>query len=581
MRRLLKSVILLVVFITLSLPLTDIVLASDSEIMMNAQYRQAVEVTLDISSSHEISSLDPAIASDSVSITPIQNLFLNLTDIDRVTNEVVPELATTWTVSEDGLIWTFTLREDVNWMQYDPSMGQATTIRPVVAEDFVYGIKRACDSRLRGYYGTVLARVLSGCDVINQTPVEEATDELVFGDTIQVYALDDTTLELHLQFSAGYFLSMTTMFMTAAVPKEAINEFGDDWTAAGNIITNGPYFIEENVRGLRRAFVRNTALPSDLEGTGNIDRITYTVIEDGGTEFALYQDNQLDTSRVPAAELEFVLESQEYTDQLRHISDPTVFYFAYNHSKLPFDNVHVRRAFSAILDREAFVEEILGNKDIPMIHFTPLGVMHAPPLNEVGVGFNPDYAREQLDLAGYPNCEGFPNIDIVTYTGAGTWAEFWAANAEEHLGCDASLFNIEQLEFTIIPPDPNAIPDFPHAETRGWGPDYPDANNWVNDVLHCTVENELFRPCSDVDNLIEAIGAETDQQVRTEGYRQIEEGFFGEEGEFPILPIFMRANYILVKPWYTGPFTTDGIYGGTHWNTYSIDMTTKLAARDE
>ncbi|NJO56064.1 MAG: hypothetical protein HC834_06590 [Rhodospirillales bacterium] len=62
-----------------------------------------------------------------------------------------------------------------------------------------------------------------------------------------------------------------------------------------------------------------------------------------------------------------------------------------------------------------------------MIHFTPPGMAYAPPINEIGVGFNPDYALEQIELAGYPNCEGFPNVEIVTYQGAGTWAEFWAS----------------------------------------------------------------------------------------------------------------------------------------------------------
>ena len=58
-------------------------------------------------------------------------------------------------------------------------------------------------------------------------------------------------------------------------------------------------------------------------------------------------------------------------------------------------------------------------------------------------------------------------------------------------------------------------------------------------------------------------------------------GTFGEDGEFPIAPIYVHANNFLVKEWYTGPHTTDGIYGGTHWNAYSIDMSTKLAARGE
>ena len=577
--------LLVLVALVVSLVPAGFAFADDASVTLTAQYRQDVEVSVDLSSGSEISSLDPAILSDAVSIVPVENLFLGLTDYDPITSAVVPELATSWEVSEDGTTWTFTLRDDVNWMQYDPATGTAAELRPVVGADFVFGIKRACDPRLGGYYGTVAANVIAGCDVVNLTPDEEVTDDLVFGDTTQVSAPDDTTVIIELQFPAGYFFSMTPMWMLRPLAQEALDEYGDDWTAPGNIVTNGPYFLEENVRGVRRTFVRNDALAPELfSGTGNIDHITYTVIEDGGTAFALYQDNQLDASGVPAAELQAVLEDPNYADQLKQIFDLAVFYFGFTHDKAPFDNVNARRAFSAIIDRQAFVEQVQQGRGVPMIHFTPPGMAHAPPINEVGVGFNPEYANEQLAEAGFPNCEGFPNVDIITYTGAGTWAEFWAAGAEEHLGCDPALFNIEQLEFSVLLEIVDAdtpVQDRPNAWTLGWGPDYGDANNWVNDVLSCQGDNAFIRPCTEVDDLIEEAARESDPARRDELYAEIEEAFFGEEGEFPIAPIFLRSGYTLFKPWYTGAFETDGLFGGAHWGQKSVDMAAKLAARGE
>jgi oligopeptide transport system substrate-binding protein len=577
--------LLVLVALVVSLVPAGFAFADDASVTLTAQYRQDVEVSVDLSSGSEISSLDPAILSDAVSIVPVENLFLGLTDYDPITSAVVPELATSWEVSEDGTTWTFTLRDDVNWMQYDPATGTAAELRPVVGADFVFGIKRACDPRLGGYYGTVAAIVIAGCDVVNLTPDEEVTDDLVFGDTTQVSSPDDTTVIIELQFPAGYFFSMTPMWMLRPLAQEVLDEYGDDWTAAGNIATNGPYFLEENVRGVRRTFVRNDALAPELfSGEGNIEHITYTVIEDGGTAFALYQDNQLDAAGVPSAELQSVLEDPEYADQLRQIFDLAVFYFGFTHDKAPFDNVNARRAFSAIIDRQAFVEQIQQGRGVPMIHFTPPGMAHAPPINEVGVGFNPEYANEQLAEAGYPNCEGFPNVDIITYTGAGTWAEFWAAGAEEHLGCDPALFNIEQLEFSVLLEIVDAdtpVQDRPNAWTLGWGPDYGDANNWVNDVLSCQGDNAFIRPCTEVDDLIEEAARESDPARRDELYAEIEEAFFGEEGEFPIAPIFLRSAYLLYKTWYTGPHETDGLFGGSHWGADSIDMAAKLAARGE
>jgi oligopeptide transport system substrate-binding protein len=580
------TVAIAVVMVVTLVP-TSFAFADDAEFTFTAQYRQDVEVTLDVSSGSEISTLDPAAASDSVSITPIENLFLGLTDYDPITGEVVPELAVFDDPSElvDGTTWTFNLRDDVMWKQYDPATGEATSLRPVVAGDFVYGMKRACDPRLGAYYGTVAAKVIAGCEVVNQTDAEEVTDDLVFGDTIQVSAPDDTTLVVELQFPATYFFSMTPMWMIRPVPQETIEEFGDDWTQPGNIVTNGPYFVQENTRGVRRVFVRNNDLPQDLySGDGNIERINTTLIEDPGTTFSLYQQNELDTSGVPGAELQAILADPEFANELLQIFDLAVFYFAFAHDKPPFDNVNARRAFSAVIDRETFVSQINQNRGVPMIHFTPPGMAHAPPINEIGVGFNPEYAAEQIEEAGFPNCEGFPNVEIVTYQGAGDWAEFWAAGAEEHLGCDPNIFNVEQLEFSVLLEVIDAdtpTQDRPNAWTLGWGPDYADANNWVNDVLSCTSDNAFLRECTAVDDLINEAAQESDSERRTELYAEIEEAFFGPDGEHTIAPIYLRSGYTLVKPWYTGPFTTDGLFGGAHWGSRSIDMAAKLAARGE
>lgn len=575
-------VVVLLAAMVVALVPAGFVSADDASVTVTAQYLQDDLVVLDLAATSEISSLDPAVLSDSVSIGPVENLFHGLTDVDPISAQVTPELATSWETSEDGTVWTFNLRDDVMWMRYDPASDTAEAVRPVVAQDFVYGMKRACDPRLGGYYGTIAAQVIAGCQDVNGAPDSDVTDELVFGDTTKVSAPDDTTVVVELQFAAGYFFSMTPMWMLRPTPQETIDEFGDEWTAPGNIVTNGPFFVKENTRGVRRVFVRNTEHNADLEYGGNIDVINFTVIEDGGTIFALYQDAQLDATGVPAAELQNILNDPAYAEQLYQVFDLAVFYFGFAHDKEPFDNVNARRAFSAIIDRNVFVEQVQQGRGVPMLHFTPPGMAHAPPINEVGIGFDPAYAQEQIAEAGYPNCEGFPNINVVTYSSAGSWAEFWASAAEEHLGCSPDLITVESLEFSVLlqvtaPDAPTQ--DRANAWTAGWGPDYGDANNWVGDVLACDSYNSFLRPCTEIDDLIEAAGRSSDPAERDALYLEIEDAFFGAEGEFPIAPIYMRAGYSLRQTWYTGPFDTDGLYGGAHWTTLNVDMDAKNAAR--
>ncbi len=587
--------LLLIAFVATLITPINLSEASPNRLTLTARYQESEPVTLDLATTSEVLTIDPAVAVDQDSVEIVNNLFLGLTDIDPFTGEIVPELATDWDISADGKVWTFHLRDDVDWYRYDPESETAEKIRPVVAQDFVYGIKRACDPRLYGYYGTIAAQVIAGCDVVNGTAAEDVTDELVFGDTTQVHAIDDQTLEIQLQFSAGYFFSMTPMAILKAVPPETIAEFGEEWTLPGNIVTNGAYFVQEITRGGPSQFVRNPYLNEDLQYGGNIEWVNFTFIAEYEMLLPAYDDNLLDQVYVPTPQLDVVLGNPTYADQLNTFYDLTAFFFRFNQSQPPFDNVHARRAFSAIIDREKFIDEILRGRGEPMLHFTPPGIQHAPPIDEIGIGFDPAYAREQLVLAGYPDCTGIPQINILVYASAGNWAEFWADAAINYLGCTEDDFLLETYEFGVIV-DPICMPgpdcplelDYPNAYSTGWGPDYPDAHNWVGDVLHCQnpygIMNPvyfydsvgLYRTCTETDELIETAAAETNQVRRAELYRQIEEGFFGEEGEYPLAPIYTRTQYHLVRPWYTGPFATDAIFTGAHWDAYSIDMNAKV-----
>lgn len=558
--------------------------ANDADITLTSVMRQAEPVTLYRYDTSQLSSFDPQRATDTVSINAIENLFLGLTNTDPLNPNAapLPELATAWQDSNGGTTWTFTIRNDVPWIRWDPVNDTAEVLRNVTAGDIEYGIKRACDPRVSTLYGAVTASVVAGCEDMFNKDINVVTDADY--DLVSVTALDDATLEINLKDSFGFFFSMTPMWMLRPVPQEVIAEYGDDWTEPGNMVTNGPFVVDEFIRGVRRVYLRNPNIPADMIGPGNIERVIYTIVEDTGTIFALYQDNELDVSLVPSAELQAVLADPAYEGQLSQSSDLAVFFFAFSYDKPPMDNVHVRRAFSASVDRNAFVQEIRQGRGVPMIHLTPPGMFGAPPINEVGVGYDPEFAKAEMEAAGYPNCEGFPTVEVLTYQGAGAWAEFLAASVERELGCSPDVFNLEQQEFSVLleTTDPrNAPEDRPHLWTLGWGPDYPDANNWVFDAgyIACESDNNTHRPCTEIDDLISQAARETDPDIRKELYYQIEEMAFGPEGDHPLITLFMRIDYSLAKPWYTGPFGTDGLFGGQHWDWRNIDQEAQTAGR--
>jgi oligopeptide transport system substrate-binding protein len=546
-------------------------------------------VTIYGATTETIISLDPQRVEDATSIVPVENLFLGLTDLDPKTTAVRPEVASEWSVNDAGDTWTFTLRSDIPWVRYNPETGETTEIRKVTAQDFEYGIKRACDPRLGAYYSNVAAAMIEGCDLAFGTPVAELTDATF--DQVAVKALSDTQLEIKTQGAIGFFLSASGMWVFRATPKEAIDEFGDDWTKPGNIVTNGPFVMAELDNNVNRVFLKNPLYPEDVNDNygGNIERVNTIVVSDGGTIYSLYQNSEVDSAGAPNSELQNIRQDPELSKELRQSSDLAVFYFGFSYDKAPFDNVHARRAFSAVLDRQTFVTEILQGRAVPMAHFMPPGIRGAVPINEVGIGqpdtpgFDPEFAKKELELAGFPNCEGLPEINIVTFQGASDFAVFLQNAIQTHLGCDPTKIIIEEQEFASLLKNTrkdNPVAQRPHMFTLGWGPDYPDAHNWVHDVLSCNAENPFNRPCNEnIDTKIDGAAIETDPATREEMYRNIEELFFGYEGDFPIAPLYLRIQIFLVKPWYTGFFDTDGLFGGPHWNTRRIDQAAQLAAR--
>ena len=522
-----------------------------------------------------------------LSINYIENLFVNLTNYDLETSEVVPEAATSWEISDDGLVYTFNLRTDIPWVKHNPVTGETTqevdddgNPRFVTAADFEYGIKRACDPNTGSYYSSVVAPQIVGCnEVLTYEDPSTIPQDMV--DAIGVTALDDATLQINLAFPAGYFLSMTPMWTLAATPQWTIEEYGDGWQEAGTIVTNGRYALSEWVHNVRRTIVRNPLMPTDMQGAGNIAEMVVNVVPDTSTGYALWLSNEVDRSgAIPDAELQAFL--GEFPDEAIQIADLTVFYIGFRMTKPPFDNIHVRRAFSAAFDRATFVETVRQGQGLPMKHFAPPGIFGAPPIGEVGVGYDVEYAQAQLAEAGYPNCEGFPTVSLLGYSGQNTlnWIEFAQANWSENLGCDASLIQIEQQPFSeLLTATQSGANDAeaPHMFTLAWGPDYADQNNWVGDVLGCEGANRPKRECNEIDDLIVEARLEIDPERRIELYHEIEEMFFGAEGEFPFAPLYLRIAYVAEHTWLEAP---PALFGGAQWYNWSIDMDAKLAARE-
>ncbi len=98
---------------------------------------------------------DPSLAGSVTSVRTVDNEFVGLTDLDPVTGEPRKQLATDWSVSDDGLTWTFRFRTDVPWVSWNPDTDEARVERFVTAQDIVTAVQRSCNTTLGGSYGPV------------------------------------------------------------------------------------------------------------------------------------------------------------------------------------------------------------------------------------------------------------------------------------------------------------------------------------------------------------------------------------------------------------------------------------------
>ena len=520
-------------------------------------------------------SLDPQMG-ESIELT--QSLFFTLTGYDYVNAVVVPEAAESWTISPDGRIYTFRLNADIPWITH--TLGGDTVqvtdtegnLRYLTAEDFEYAFKRLCDPGIDEIY--LHPTNVQGCrEVLEYKDPENIPPELF--DKIGVEAVSDTELIIYLEEPSGYFLTKTSNFFYSAVPAWAMEKYGEAWTNPGLMPTNGTFVIDQWVPGESIRLVRNQLLPVEMQGEGNIRTVELVMVEDEDEAYELWRTGQIDYALIPQERLSNHLDQNP--DQTTQVSYQSVYYSIFKLDQSPFDNIHLRRAFSAALNRTYYVNDILQGGGTPMKHLAPPGVFGAPPVDEVGIGYDMGYARSELELAGYPQCQNLPIIDFATYSSSmHNHADVIARSWEETLDCpegsiiyqgNIGIENGYQGEWDIL--------------AVGWMGDYPDEENWAGTVLYCDPGSffSVERDCNEIDELIVQARKEINATDRIELYRQIEESFFGQEGTFPIAPFYSLLRHIARADWLeVNQLGTCNISDFSNWR---IDMDAKEAAQGE
>ncbi|MEM7531749.1 MAG: peptide ABC transporter substrate-binding protein [Chloroflexota bacterium] len=553
-------------------------------------------VTLNWNLGTEPPSLDPSLATDTASVAIVNETMLGLTELDPDTQEAIPELATSWEVSEDGTVWTFSLRDDVPWVTFaDGEVVEVTDDNGdavmVNAHDVVYGVTRTCDARTASDYSYVLY-VIAGCEEVNTA--EEVTDELV--DGVGVVALDDWTVEFTLNYGASYFGQIASMWVTRPMPQWLIEAEGDLWTEAGVMQNNGPYVLAEWIHNDSLQLVKNPfwyGWEEMADAVGNIDVINMTTIEEVSTEFAMYENNEIDLAGVPLEQMDRVSDPNgEFAGEYVSTARNCTYYYGFITNRDAVSDARVRQALSMTVDRATLSEQVLKGGQIPANTFTnPLnyGSPAEDPdiapwaLSEAqgGTGYAGavEMAQGLMEEAGYPGGAGLElklghNVSESHAKIAQAIQAMWS-EAFPEIGV---VIETQEWGVYLDSLDADAPTEGkPDVFRLGWCQDYPHANNWIHEVFNPEAGANRTMISAD-DEQVGAIVAEFTEttiaaqtaspEAQLELYKQAEKLFI--EDIAGIIPIYYYTRNVVSKPWLNRIYADD-----LYMYRWSIDVDAK------
>ena len=478
----------------------------------------------------EVATLDPQKAEGVPESNVMRNLLEGLVETDN-NGQLVPGVASSWQ-SDNGRIWTFTLRNDARW-----SNGE-----PVTAHDFVYSWQRLADPKTASPYASYL-----------QTAHLENIDAVLSGKAapgeLGVKALDDHHLQVTLSEPVPYFVAMLAHSAMKPVYRPAIEQWGEQWTQPNHYVGNGAFTLSEWVVNEKIVVKRN---PDYWDNA-------HTVIEEGvflplsseNSDINRYRSGGTDMTNSAVPPEMFKKLQQDLGDEVKVSPLLCTFYYEINNKKAPFNDGRVRAALKLTLDRDIIAQKIMGQGQIPAYGLTPPfthGITLSPPAwaQQTQAERNVT-AKELLAQAGF-NPQNPLRFTLLYNTSEQNKRQAIAAASmwQKNLGAVVTLQNQEWK--TLLETRHQAQYDVVRAT---WCADYNEPSTFLNMLLSGSSINTAFYNSPEFDQLMKQTLMHSDEAGRASLYQQAEAQL---DKDSPIVPVYYRVSVRLVKPW-VGGFT--------------------------
>ena len=488
---------------------------------------EAAEQVITVNWGTEPPSLDPGLATDVTSNNILVNIMDPLVRLDDDLNPV-PSAAESFETSEDGKTVTFVLRDDLKWTNGDP----------VTAQDFEYSWKRTLSPELAADYAYQFSPIVGADEYNSCDPKKDDCEALAA--KVGVKAVDDKTFEVTLKAPTPWFLQQVAHHSFLAVNKKVIDQFGDKWTEAANIVTNGPFKLE------RWEHNANIDLVKWDEWRGAADvkltRVNGRMISDGLTAVQAFEAGEIDVlyQGLPVDEISRLKETPEY-DQYEGLG---TYYYGFNTENIP--DVKQRKAMSLAVDRRSLIDNIFQQDQLPATGMTPAGMPGFDTINPESPWAPESADMEQAKQLMSEVASPKTNITLYVNDSPGHREAAVAVQAQwKELGIESTIKQQEfQQYLEFLGPPPNDDVD---VFRLGWIGDFVDAINFL-ELWTCESGNNNTNWCSEeYDAKIEEARTTVDNDARFELYGEAEEIMFGENGEMPVIPIYFYTFVNLEK----------------------------------
>ena len=478
--------------------------------------------------------LDPVMNTTMDGANYINHYFEPLLRYKRDGSGIEAGVAESHDVSEDGLVWTFHLRDNAKW-----SDGQ-----PVTAKDFEYAFKRLVDPAVAAPYALDMGAYLkNGAAIVNgEKPVDE----------LGVKVIDDHTIELTLEGPCAYFEEIIAFPTFSPIRQDMIETYGaEKWaTAPESYISNGAFTMSEFTLDSQMV-----ALPNEHYWESDTivpTSITFLFLADEAAELNAFRSGEADfIEDAPEEEIRALIEAgdAEYRSQLG------IYYFDFQNQKEPFNDVNVRKAFSLALDREYIANVVRQGAVYPAYAFVGNGFNDATEgsdFRKVGGDLLPtDYeeskkqALEALAAAGYktpenPDGKDFPLVEFIynEQTLHQTLAQAAQNMWKEVLGVEVTLSSQEWQVFT----DTRRKGDFEMARD-GWISDYNDPSSLLGLGVSSSGNNNAQYKSEEFDAIMEKVAQSGDQAVRMEAMHEAEKLYV--QTDSAVAPLYYYADQLV------------------------------------